>query len=146
MHPGGESVILQFGGKDATEEFDLIHSLDVIEQFLSSDMCIGEVEPVKATAEFNNMGNNRKQKQSSRVITSGSYKENHKPYTLDTMPPIEEIQNAFDFECELLLQKERITTFHIYKTYSSSGHLIFSPCKTSFKTERILIFFIGLRR
>ena len=29
-HPGGELAILTFGGKDATEEFNMIHPPDVI--------------------------------------------------------------------------------------------------------------------
>jgi len=32
-HPGGELAILTFAGKDATEEFDMIHPKDVIEKY-----------------------------------------------------------------------------------------------------------------
>merc|ERR1719146_442792 len=32
-HPGGELAILTFAGKDATEEFDMIHPPDVIEKY-----------------------------------------------------------------------------------------------------------------
>merc|ERR1712146_718978 len=39
-HPGGELAILTFAGKDATEEFDMIHPPDVIEKY-ASDAVIG---------------------------------------------------------------------------------------------------------
>merc|ERR1719336_3310098 len=32
-HPGGELAILTFAGKDATEEFDMIHPPDVIQKY-----------------------------------------------------------------------------------------------------------------
>lgn len=34
-HPGGELAILTFAGKDATEEFNMIHPPDVIEKYAS---------------------------------------------------------------------------------------------------------------
>merc|ERR1711939_403759 len=42
-HPGGELAILTFAGKDATEEFDMIHPPDVIDKYLSKDAVIGMV-------------------------------------------------------------------------------------------------------
>merc|ERR1712054_615209 len=39
-HPGGELAILTFGGKDATEEFNMIHPPDVIGKY-APDACIG---------------------------------------------------------------------------------------------------------
>merc|ERR1711904_554733 len=42
-HPGGELAILTFGGKDATEEFDMIHPPDVIEKYLPSSAVLGMV-------------------------------------------------------------------------------------------------------
>ena len=33
QHPGGELAILTFAGKDATEEFDMIHPPDVIPKY-----------------------------------------------------------------------------------------------------------------
>jgi cytochrome b involved in lipid metabolism len=32
-HPGGRSVILRTGGKDATEAFDAVHSMDLLERY-----------------------------------------------------------------------------------------------------------------
>eukprot|EP00746_Dinoflagellata_sp_MGD_P157015 gnl/MRDRNA2_/MRDRNA2_86070_c0_seq6.p1 gnl/MRDRNA2_/MRDRNA2_86070_c0~~gnl/MRDRNA2_/MRDRNA2_86070_c0_seq6.p1 ORF type:complete len:692 (+),score=189.18 gnl/MRDRNA2_/MRDRNA2_86070_c0_seq6:73-2148(+) len=42
-HPGGELAILTFAGKDATEEFDMIHPPDVIDKYLSKDAILGMV-------------------------------------------------------------------------------------------------------
>ncbi|KAL9139005.1 succinate dehydrogenaase [Amphidinium carterae] len=41
-HPGGELAILTFAGKDATEEFDMIHPPDVIEKY-APDAVIGMI-------------------------------------------------------------------------------------------------------
>merc|ERR1712003_379708 len=40
QHPGGELAILTFGGKDATEEFNMIHPPDVIGKY-APDAIIG---------------------------------------------------------------------------------------------------------
>merc|ERR550514_2470817 len=42
-HPGGELAILTFAGKDATEEFDMIHPPDVIDKYLPKDKVLGPV-------------------------------------------------------------------------------------------------------
>ncbi|KAJ5924916.1 hypothetical protein N7454_007555 [Penicillium verhagenii] len=47
-HPGGISVILQFAGKDATEEYDLIHSPGIIESSLPPDRYLGDLEGSRA--------------------------------------------------------------------------------------------------
>merc|ERR1711879_282613 len=41
-HPGGELAILTFGGKDASEEFNMIHPPDVIGKY-APDAVIGEL-------------------------------------------------------------------------------------------------------
>merc|ERR1712045_670229 len=41
-HPGGELAILTFAGKDATEEFDMIHPPDVIGKY-APDAVIGVI-------------------------------------------------------------------------------------------------------
>ena len=35
-HPGGESVILKMAGMDATDMYDAVHSLDLLEKFQSN--------------------------------------------------------------------------------------------------------------
>merc|ERR1719199_1238575 len=47
QHPGGELAILTFAGKDATEEFDMIHPPDVIGKY-APDAIIGSVGAGKA--------------------------------------------------------------------------------------------------
>merc|ERR1712060_719144 len=42
QHPGGELAILTFAGKDATEEFNMIHPPDVIGKY-APDAVIGQV-------------------------------------------------------------------------------------------------------
>merc|ERR1719198_1362638 len=46
-HPGGELAILTFAGKDATEEFNMIHPPDVIGKY-APDAIIGELGAAKA--------------------------------------------------------------------------------------------------
>merc|ERR1719469_1781796 len=49
-HPGGELAILTFAGKDATEEFNMIHPPDVVEKY-APDAVIGVVgEGIAASA------------------------------------------------------------------------------------------------
>jgi hypothetical protein len=42
-HPGGELAILTFAGKDATEEFDMIHPPDVIDKYLPKSAVLGQL-------------------------------------------------------------------------------------------------------
>jgi len=49
-HPGGELAILTFAGKDATEEFDMIHPPDVIDKYLPKDKVLGMVGAAGAAA------------------------------------------------------------------------------------------------
>ncbi|KAL3474451.1 cytochrome B2 [Aspergillus californicus] len=44
-HPGGIAVVLEYGGKDATEEYDLIHPQNTIETSLPPEKCLGELDP-----------------------------------------------------------------------------------------------------
>merc|ERR1719446_1239299 len=48
-HPGGELAILTFAGKDATEEFNMIHPPDVIGKY-APDAVIGELGAGKPKA------------------------------------------------------------------------------------------------
>ncbi len=41
-HPGGALAILTFAGKDATEEFNMIHPPDVIQKY-APDAIIGQI-------------------------------------------------------------------------------------------------------
>merc|ERR1712050_395347 len=48
-HPGGELAILTFAGKDATEEFNMIHPPDVVGKY-APDAIIGVVGDVRPKA------------------------------------------------------------------------------------------------
>merc|ERR1712063_162906 len=48
-HPGGELAILTFAGRDATEEFNMIHPPDVIPKY-APDSIIGVVGTAAAAA------------------------------------------------------------------------------------------------
>merc|ERR1719331_1162982 len=52
-HPGSELAILTFGGKDATEEFNMIHPPDVIPKYApyATIGALGEGKPKKAKKE-----------------------------------------------------------------------------------------------
>eukprot|EP00927_Polykrikos_kofoidii_P065335 TRINITY_DN610_c0_g1_i4.p1 TRINITY_DN610_c0_g1~~TRINITY_DN610_c0_g1_i4.p1 ORF type:complete len:1040 (-),score=135.86 TRINITY_DN610_c0_g1_i4:121-3240(-) len=50
QHPGGELAILTFAGKDATEEFNMIHPPDVIPKY-APDVIIGMVGTAAATQQ-----------------------------------------------------------------------------------------------
>merc|ERR1719487_3032553 len=50
-HPGGELAILTFAGKDATEEFNMIHPPDVIDKYLPKDKVLGMVGAAGASPD-----------------------------------------------------------------------------------------------
>ncbi|KAI9281841.1 FMN-dependent dehydrogenase-domain-containing protein [Sporodiniella umbellata] len=81
-HPGGQKIILKYAGKDATSAFDPIHPKDIIERFLSPDVCKGEVD----MKELVNM---------TKVETE---EEKQIRLARDKMPKLNEMYNSFDFE------------------------------------------------
>eukprot|EP00510_Aplanochytrium_minuta_P000552 CAMPEP_0184015404 /NCGR_PEP_ID=MMETSP0954-20121128/6287_1 /TAXON_ID=627963 /ORGANISM="Aplanochytrium sp, Strain PBS07" /LENGTH=72 /DNA_ID=CAMNT_0026296175 /DNA_START=435 /DNA_END=653 /DNA_ORIENTATION=- len=42
-HPGGKKAILMYAGKDATEEFEMLHKPDIIDKY-ASGLKVGPVE------------------------------------------------------------------------------------------------------
>ena len=42
-HPGGKKAIMLFAGKDATEEFNMLHPPNVLKKYLSPDAKVGEL-------------------------------------------------------------------------------------------------------
>jgi len=40
-HPGGKKAIMLFAGKDATEEFNMLHPPNVLKKYLSPDALVG---------------------------------------------------------------------------------------------------------
>merc|ERR1712224_254386 len=42
-HPGGKKAIMVYAGKDATEEFEMLHASNVLKKYLAPEACIGEL-------------------------------------------------------------------------------------------------------
>ena len=42
-HPGGKRAITLYAGKDATEEFDMLHDRNVLTKYLPKEACLGPV-------------------------------------------------------------------------------------------------------
>merc|ERR1719399_1374535 len=42
-HPGGKKAIMVFAGKDASEEFNMLHAPNVLKKYLPAEACLGEV-------------------------------------------------------------------------------------------------------
>jgi len=43
-HPGGKKAILIYAGRDASEEFNMLHKPDVVEKY-APDTIVGKVKP-----------------------------------------------------------------------------------------------------
>ncbi|KAI9266852.1 FMN-dependent dehydrogenase-domain-containing protein [Phascolomyces articulosus] len=90
-HPGGQNVILKHSGKDATLTFELYHSTDIIDRFLPPEMYIGQVEQAYGIIPSNKSDENQEQQQETQ-------EEKRIQLARETMPPIEEMFNTFDFQ------------------------------------------------
>jgi len=44
-HPGGKKAIIIFAGKDASEEFNMLHPPNVLTKYLPKEACLGTVGP-----------------------------------------------------------------------------------------------------
>jgi len=42
-HPGGKKAILVYAGRDATEEFEMLHAPNVLKKYLPAEACLGEL-------------------------------------------------------------------------------------------------------
>jgi len=42
-HPGGKKAILVYAGRDATEEFEMLHAPNVLKKYLPAEACIGKL-------------------------------------------------------------------------------------------------------
>lgn len=43
-HPGGKKAIVLYAGKDATEEFDMLHNKNVLTKYLPAEACLGDLQ------------------------------------------------------------------------------------------------------
>jgi cytochrome b involved in lipid metabolism len=40
-HPGGKKAIMLYAGKDASEEFNMLHAANVLTKYLPASACVG---------------------------------------------------------------------------------------------------------
>ncbi|KAH8668914.1 oxidoreductase [Xylariales sp. PMI_506] len=56
LHPGGDSVLLNYAGKDATDAFTPIHAEDTLQKYLQPHHRLGNVPPVEILLESEHSG------------------------------------------------------------------------------------------
>ncbi|KAJ6017261.1 hypothetical protein N7451_000640 [Penicillium sp. IBT 35674x] len=81
-HPGGAKVILRCAGKDATDDFDSVHSPEILSEALPASALKGHIDPTDLKASKNTRSSSEAEAQ----------KENNGP------PPLKTLLNLHDFE------------------------------------------------
>ncbi|CAO3587108.1 unnamed protein product [Absidia cylindrospora] len=81
-HPGGQKIILKYAGTDATSAFDPIHPPDIIERFLSPEVCLGEIDQELVASQ-------------PKVETE---EQKRSRLAHEAKPRLDEMYNSFDFE------------------------------------------------
>ncbi|KAG9038297.1 hypothetical protein FRB95_002258 [Tulasnella sp. JGI-2019a] len=81
-HPGGSKIILKYGGKDATEEYEPIHPPDAITSNLPPEKHLGPIDPKTV-------------KQVAKEVTLAAKQQEER---LRSRPNLEECLNLHDFE------------------------------------------------
>jgi L-lactate dehydrogenase (cytochrome) len=81
-HPGGQKILLKYGGKDATKIFTPIHPPDAIEKFLPAENYLGPL-----VGEF---------PEEEEILTD---EEMDRLDLIERKPPLSQIINIHDFEC-----------------------------------------------
>ncbi|RIA99266.1 FMN-dependent dehydrogenase-domain-containing protein [Glomus cerebriforme] len=81
-HPGGIKVILNQAGKDATSAFDLIHPLDIINQYLPPEVCLGNIDPATMV----------------KTVKSETEEDKRRRQAIENKPALSEMLNLYDFE------------------------------------------------
>ena len=84
-HPGGQKIIMKYAGQDATKAFEPIHPPDIIQRFLSPEVCKGQVD----TEEL------------ARQPVVESEEDKKIRLARESMPDLGEMYNSFDFESKL---------------------------------------------
>jgi L-lactate dehydrogenase (cytochrome) len=85
-HPGGQKVILQYAGKDATEAYEAIHPPHLLDEHLTQDKHLGELEEIQGIAK-----QRLKSKDELRVEME-----------LRRRPPLGRVLNVNDMEASIL--------------------------------------------
>ncbi|OQE47026.1 hypothetical protein PENCOP_c001G01104 [Penicillium coprophilum] len=99
-HPGGAAVILRCAGKDATEEFDSVHTVELLSEALPQAALQGYIDPAGG----------EKPKDKPDAMDAKQSKPDH-----DTLPPLQSLINLHDFE-QVARQRLRPTTWAYYSS------------------------------
>merc|ERR1712022_25821 len=77
QHPGGELAILTFAGKDATEEFNMIHPPDVIPKYAPNAIIgnVGEGKPKAAKKKKDKKGGGAAAAAPAAAAAAGGHKK-----------------------------------------------------------------------
>ncbi|KAG4257337.1 L-lactate dehydrogenase (cytochrome), partial [Fusarium proliferatum] len=68
-HPGGKKVILKNAGKDSTADFDLIHSIDVLDKWLDPSKHLGDIDTSKTGMSADGTTQSKESEQSQGTVT-----------------------------------------------------------------------------
>ncbi|KAI1411304.1 FMN-dependent dehydrogenase-domain-containing protein [Hypoxylon sp. FL1857] len=91
-HPGGRSILLKNAGQDASEAFDSIHPVEILEEYLTPDQLLGTVEPANPDEDVKRRETKDKL-QSGPVVPSPS-----------TLPPLESMLSIREIESYAMRQ------------------------------------------
>lgn len=78
---------MKYAGQDATSAFEPIHPPDIIDRFLSPEVCMGEIDAAALGA----------------VEKVESEEDKKIRLARENMPRLDEMYNSFDFECKWAL-------------------------------------------
>lgn len=107
-HPGGSSVILKYGGKDATKAFDPIHPFDTLDKYLPKEFHLG---PVDTTSKPTRSSTRQTYHNTSRALN----------YQLSTTSMVGEFDVEYDEHDELTPFQSGSTNGHTWTTPDEVG-------------------------
>jgi L-lactate dehydrogenase (cytochrome) len=82
-HPGGQAIILKYAGRDASEEFEVVHPPDTLDRYLDKSKHLGPVDMATVTAPEHADDDPEELARRERV---------------ENMPPLTQCYNLHDFE------------------------------------------------
>jgi L-lactate dehydrogenase (cytochrome) len=82
-HPGGQAIILKYAGKDATEEFQIVHPPDTLDKYLHKSKHLGPVDMSTVAAHQERLEEPDEMARQERVVLK---------------PPLSQCYNLLDFE------------------------------------------------
>lgn len=82
-HPGGQAIILKYAGKDATDEFEVVHPPDTLDKYLDMSKHLGPVDMSTVAAFQDKVDDPDEIERQERIRL---------------MPPLSQCYNLLDFE------------------------------------------------